>query len=180
VGSRIANGAYDLVYVLEDDPVGSGLCSTEDLDDVDVVLHYYNTTNETLPRATAALSAAMVVETVGTYVNQGGRAQRVRPAKEIQGVNRTLMMEMGSNREDEHGTPFDRWHNDENKINCKPSWEILPEIAKRFGEEMDYPKGPGQIMDEVQSTIPAFEGATYDAMGLKGVQLEDVEAGAAA
>jgi NADH-quinone oxidoreductase subunit G len=34
-------------------------------------------------------------------------------------------------------------------------------------------------MDEIQSTIPAFEGATYDAMGLKGYALEDVEAGEA-
>ena len=181
LGSQIAKGQYELIYVLEDDPVASGLCAAEDLDEeVDVVLHYYNTTNETLPRATAALPAAMVVETVGTYVNQDGRAQRVRPAKEIQGVNRTLMMEMGTNREDEHGTPFDRWHNDENKINCKPSWELLPGVAEKLGSEMDYAKGPKQIMDEVQSTIDAFAGATYDAMGLKGVLLEDVEAGAAA
>jgi NADH-quinone oxidoreductase subunit G len=35
-------------------------------------------------------------------------------------------------------------------------------------------------MDEIQSTLPAFRGATYDAMGLKGVQLQDVEAGQAA
>ena len=44
---------------------------------------------------------------------------------------------------------------------------------------MDYPKGPEQIMDEVQSSLPAFKGATYDAMDLKGTQLEDVEAGEA-
>jgi len=33
------------------------------------------------------------------------------------------------------------------------------------------------VMDEVQSSLDAFAGATYDAMGLKGVQLEDVETG---
>jgi len=89
------------------------------------------------------------------------------------------MMEMGTNREDEHGTPFDRWHNDENKINCKPSWDLLPDIAQKLGADLAYAKGPMQIMDEVQSTIPAFAGATYDAMGLKGTQLEDVGAGKA-
>jgi NADH-quinone oxidoreductase subunit G len=56
---------------------------------------------------------------------------------------------------------------------------MLPEIAQRLGEDLDYAKGPEQIMDEVQSTLAAFEGATYDAMGLKGTQLEDVEAGEA-
>jgi NADH-quinone oxidoreductase subunit G len=143
-------------------------------------VHHYNTTNQTVPVADVALPAAMVVETVGTYVNQDGRAQRVRPAKEIQGVNRTLMMEMGKSREDEHGTPFDRWHNESHRVNCKPGWSILPEIAQRLTAEteMDY-KGPKQIMQEIQERIPAFAGATYDAMGLKGVQLEDVETGEA-
>jgi len=177
--AKLADGDYDLVYVLEDDLVGSGVCSVDDLDGVDVILHHYNTTNETLPATDVALPAAMVVETVGTYVNQDGRAQRVRPAKEIQGVNRTLMMEMGKNREDEHGTPFDRWHNESNRVNCKPSWDVLPEIADRLSADVafHYPKGPKQIMHEIQETLPVFEGATYEAMGLKGVQLEEVEAG---
>ena len=177
--ARLADGDYDLVYVLEDDLVGSGVCSVDDLDGVDVILHHYNTTNETVPASDVALPAAMVVETVGTYVNQDGRAQRVRPAKEIQGVNRTLMMEMGKNREDEHGTPFDRWHNESNRVNCKPSWDLLPEIADRLSADVafDYPKGPKAIMQEIQETLPAFEGATYEAMGLKGVPLQEVEAG---
>ena len=175
--TRIQNGEIDVLYVLEDDPVASELCTLADLEDVDVILHYYNTTNETLPAVDVALPAAMVVETVGTYVNQDGRAQRVRPAKAIQGVNRTLMMEMGKSREDEHGTPFDRWHNESHRINCKPSWEILPHIAEHVNLDLDYTKGPQAIMDEVQSTLDAFDGATYDAMGLQGVALEDAEAG---
>ncbi len=177
VRSRLDAGAIKLVYVLEDDPVASDVFTEDELKDTAVILHYYNTTNQTLPMADVALPAAMVVETVGTYVNQDGRAQRVRPAKEIKGVNRTLMMEMGKGRPDTHGTPFDRWHNDEHRINCKPGWELLPEIAQRVGHPMEYVKGPQQIMDEVQSTVDAFDGATYDAMGLKGVPLEDVEAG---
>ena len=177
--TQIADGEYDLIYVLEDDPVASGLCSAEDLAGVDVILHHYSTTNQTLPAASVALPAATVVETVGTFVNQDSRAQRVRPAKEIQGVNRTLMMEMGKSREDEHGTPFDRWHNESNRVNCKPSWEMLPEIADRLTTDLDlsYAKGPKAIMQEIQEMLPAFAGATYDAMGLKGVQLEAVEAG---
>ncbi|NBC85045.1 MAG: 2Fe-2S iron-sulfur cluster binding domain-containing protein [Bacteroidetes bacterium] len=177
LGAQIANGDYDVIYVLEDDPVAAGLCTVDDLADTDVVLHYYNTDNDTLPASDVAIPAAMVVETVGTYINQNGRAQRVRPAKEIQGVNRTLMMEMGKSREDEHGTPFDRWHNESNRVNCKPGWESLPAIARRVGSSMDYEKGPQQIMDELQSSNPAFKGATYKAMGLQGLQLEDVEAG---
>ena len=179
VRSKLDAGAIKLVYVMEDDPVAAGLFTEEQLKNVPVVLHYYSTTNKTLPMADVALPAAMVVETVGTFVNQDGRAQRVRPAKEIRGVNRTLMMEMGKARQDTHGTPFDKWYNEEHRIDCKPSWELLPEIAERVGHAMDYAKGPQQVMDEVQRTIDAFDGATYDAMGLQGVQLADVEAGEA-
>jgi NADH-quinone oxidoreductase subunit G len=119
----------------------------------------------------------MVVETVGTFVNQDGRAQRVRPAKAIQGVNRTLMMEMGKSREDQHGTPFDRWHNEANRVDCKPGWTSLPALAERLGhrEALDF-KSPTRIMAHVAESHAAFAGATYEAMGLRGVQLEEIGA----
>lgn len=173
VRARVQAGEIDVVYVLEDDPVGAGLFTADDLDGVSVVLHHYHATSETLPAADAALPAAMVVETVGTYVNQDGHAQRVRPAKAIAGVNRTLSMEMGVSRPDKHGTPFDRWHNEANKVDCRPSWEALPKIAGLLGHDMDY-ASPKRIMQEVAEGIEAFRGATYDTMGLEGVRLAEI------
>ncbi|MFQ5569193.1 MAG: molybdopterin-dependent oxidoreductase [Rhodothermales bacterium] len=171
--ARLEAGEIKVIYVLEDDPVASGLFSADALKDVSVVLHYYNTTNRTLAAADVALPAAMVVETVGTMVNEDGHAQRVRPAKAIRTVNRTLMMQMGQSRTDRHGTPFDRWHNEVHKIDCKPSWEMLPAVAEYLGHPMTY-KGPKQIMQEIAATLPAFAGATYEAMNLQGVRLQDV------
>ena len=173
VRARLEGGEIDVVYVMEDDPVGSGLFTADALRDVTVIVHPYHKTNQTLAVADVSLPAAMVVETVGTYVSIDGRAQRVRPAKEIRGVNRTLMMEMGKSRQDRHGTPFDRWHNESNRIDCRPSWETLPGIAQMIGHEI--PSGtPKQIMQEIADTLPGFEGATYKAMGLTGVQLVEV------
>ena len=171
--SKIDSGSYDLVYVLEDDLVGAGALSSDTT--VGVILHYYNTTNQTLPAARVALPAATIVETVGTFVNVDGHAQRVRPAKAIQGVNRTLQMEMGLSRQDKHGTPFDKWYDESNYIDCKPGWEILPQIAALLGENWSF-LGPKQIMEEVAQTLPSFEGATYDSMGLTGVRLSDTTA----
>ncbi len=173
VRSRLEGGTIKAVYVLEDDPVGAGLFGEDELKDLPVVLHYYNTTNETLAVADVALPAAMVVETVGAFVSEDGHVQRVVPAKAIRGVNRTLMMKMGMSRTDTHATPFDRWYNESHKIDCKPSWESLPAVAALAGHAMTY-KGPKQIMQEVSSKLPAFEGATYEAMGLHGVRLQDV------
>jgi NADH-quinone oxidoreductase subunit G len=173
VQSRIRSGDIKLVYVLQDDPVAAGLFTTDDLQGPAVILHHFNTTNQTLPMADVALPAAMVVETIGTYVNQDGRAQRVRPAKAIRGINRTLMMEMGRSRQDRHGTPFDRWFNESNQVNCKPGWEALPAIAGILGHTFEY-KGPKQIMAEVSESLDAFRGATYEAMDLHGVPLSEV------
>jgi NADH-quinone oxidoreductase subunit G len=173
IRARLEGGEIDAVYVLEDDPIAAGLFSEAELRDIPVVLHHYHTTNLTLAVADVALPAAMVVETVGTYVNIDGHAQRVRPAREVRGVNRTLMMEMGASRQDRHGTPFDRWHNEANRIDCLPGWQILPEIARLL--DIELPGGsPKQIMGEIEETIEAFGGATYEAMGLSGVRLVEI------
>lgn len=168
--AQLSAGDIEALYVMEEDPVGAGLCSAEILAGLPVVLHYYNTTNKTLPAAQVKLPAAMVAETIGTFVNEDGHAQRVTPAKAIRGVNRTLMMHMGVSRADQHGTPFDRWHNESHYVNCKPSWELIPEVARALGADLQH-GGPGKIMAKISNTLPAFAGATYDVMGLQGVRL---------
>ena len=173
-GARLEAGEVQGLYVLEDDPVATGLCSSQALDNVQVILHYYNTTNQTLPSANVALPAATVAETIGTFVNEAGYAQRVVPAKVIKGVNRTLMMQMGLSRADQHGTPFDRWHNESHYVDCKPSWEIIPLVARNLGVEIAA-QSPKKVMQQISASIPAFTGATYKAMGLSGVALSSIE-----
>ncbi|MCY4171072.1 MAG: 2Fe-2S iron-sulfur cluster-binding protein [Bacteroidetes bacterium] len=172
--ARIETGEFKGLYILEDDPVASDLCGVESLMELDVILHYYHTTNQTLPSSSVALPAAMVAETIGTFVNDSGRAQRVVPAKVIKGTNRTLMMQMGLSRADRHGTPFDRWHNESHYVDCKPSWEIIPMILKKLGVDT-VPQGPRRIMQHISETIPSFQGATYEAMGLSGVELSAID-----
>jgi NADH-quinone oxidoreductase subunit G len=170
--TRLADGTTKLVYILEDDPIRRGLLTESDLDGVQVIVHHYHASDPILNVANVALPAAMCVETIGTYVNDRGRAQRLRPAKSIRGVNRALMMEMGVSRLDGQGTPFDRWHNDSHRVDCRPGWMSIPEIAARLEIAMDY-AGPAEIMNEVAETS-AFAGATHKAMGFLGVPLEEM------
>lgn len=173
LASRLQGAGIKLLYVMGDDPIASGLLEAADLDGIKVIIHAYHETNQTLASADVVLPAAMVVETVGTYVNIDGRAQRVRPAKAIRTVNRTLMMEMGKSRVDRHGTPFDRWHNESNRVDCAPGWISIPEVTSRLGLAMEY-RPPKEIMAEIADSVGAFAGATYDAMHLHGVQLVEV------
>jgi NADH-quinone oxidoreductase subunit G len=170
---KIRSGEVEVLYVVEEDPVANGLVEPEDLEEVWVILHPYNTTNQTLPYADIVLPAAMVVETIGTYVNIDGVAQRVRPAKEIKQFSRALMSEMSASRIDREGTPFDRWYNEENIVNCVSTWDALQEIAELMEIDLSYEK-PAEIMDELAGRESAFNGATYEEMGLHGVQLEEI------
>ena len=170
--ARVQSGDVKALYVLEDDVIGSAILTADDLQDVPLILHHYSTTNHTLPLATVALPAAMSAETIGTYVNLDGYAQRVQPAKVIQGANRTLMMQMGLSRADRHGTPFDRWYNEAHYVNCRPSWEVLPAVAEMLGLSMP-DGGPRTIMQQISETVEAFQGVSYKAMGLDGMQLPD-------
>jgi NADH-quinone oxidoreductase subunit G len=159
-----------VVYLLEDDPIAAGALAVEDLSGKVVILHYHRTTNHVLPHARVALPAAMVVETAGTMVNVDGIAQRLRPAKAIRSINRSLVMEMGKSRPDRHGTPFDRWYNESNTIDCRPSWDLLQDVAEKVGHDLRF-KSPKAIMQEIADKIPALKDATYDAMGLQGTRL---------
>ncbi len=165
----------DAVYVLEDDPVGAGLLEAGQLAGKRVVLHAYHTTNQTAPYAEVVLPAAMSVETLGTYVNEAGRAQQLRPAKAIRGMFRPLMaaLGVGQSRLDRQGTPFDRWNNEQNRVDCQPGWIALPEVAARAGHDTLRFKSPAAILDRVAAEHAAFAGASHAAMGLLGVALED-------
>ncbi|MEM6327535.1 MAG: 2Fe-2S iron-sulfur cluster-binding protein [Bacteroidota bacterium] len=163
----------DTVVIFQDDPVAADVLSAADLEDKTVILFPTHTTNETLPHADVVLPVTMSVETIGTFVNEEGRAQLLRPAKMIKTANRSLMMSMGvgQSRQDRVGTPFDRWHEENNKVDCQPGWTSLPAISDRLGRPMAY-KSPRAVMDEAASTHAALAGATHKAMGLLGVELE--------
>ena len=162
-----------LVYVLQDDVVAAGLIDADALAGTPVVLHPTHTTNETLPVADVVLPIAMSVETIGTYVNEDGRAQLLRPAKTVRSMNRSLMMALGTgqSRTDQHGTPFDAWHDESNQVDCLPGWATLPDVAKALDLDVSA-TSPRALMDEI-AALPAFAGATHASMGELGVALED-------
>ena len=164
----------DLVYVLHDDPIAAGVLSAADLGDTPVILHPTHATNQTLPHAAVVLPTTMSVETIGTFVNETGRAQLLRPAKTTASMNRSLMMAMGTgqSRTDRVGTPFDRWHDESNRVDCQPGWESIPAIASALGHAIGA-KSPAALMAEIVAETPALAGATHDAMDLLGVALED-------
>ena len=169
-----AVASADLVYILQDDPVAAGVLSADDLSGTPVVVHTTHATQQT--PATVELPITMSVETIGTYVSETGRAQLLRPAKMVRAMNRSLLMALGTgqSRNDRVGTPFDRWHNEDNKVDCLPGWATIPQIAKALGHDLAV-KSPAALMKEIAQR-PAFAGATHGAMATLGVPLETADA----
>ena len=52
---------------------------------------------------------------------------------------------------------------------CKPDWEIIIEIMKRIGMNVDY-QSPSDIMDEINSTTDLYGGITHERIKKVGIQ----------
>jgi NADH-quinone oxidoreductase subunit G len=170
---REAVAAADAVYILEDDPVAAGLIAADELEGKQVVVHAYHTTNQTIVPHAIVLPAATSVETIGTYVNDQGRAQLLRPAKAIRGMHRPLMkaLGVGVSRLDRQGTPFDKWYDENRRVDCQPGWISLPEVAAAAGAELRF-RSPAAVLDDAVARHPALAGADHAEMGTLGVALE--------
>ncbi len=167
-------GAIKCVIVVEDEI--EKFLSLDTLLKLDalIVLPYHN--SDATAKADAVLPAATFAELIGSYVNFDGVVQLARPAKALKHQNRELMKEMALSRLDKHGTQFDKWHTDENKVDAKPSWEILVDLARELGADWAY-SSAREIFSEIAKTVPAFAGLDYKKLGKHGAKLETVQGG---
>jgi len=163
--------AAPLVWALQADPVAAGLV---DAIPGAVVVMPTHTDHGLLATAAVSLPTTVSVESLGTYVSEDGRAQLLRPAKAIRSANRTLMMAMGvgQSRNDRQGTPFDRWHADDRRVDARPAWDVLPLVGRALGHEIGA-RSPAAVMERLAGANAAFAGATHAAMGTQGVALQD-------
>ena len=160
-----------LVWALHADPVAAGLV---DALPNPVVVMPTHTDHGLLATAAVSLPTTVSVESLGTFVSEDGRAQLLRPAKAIRSMNRSLMMAMGvgQSRNDRQGTPFDRWHADDRRVDARPAWDVLPEVARALGHAIGA-RSPAAVMARLAAENAAFAGATHDAMGAAGIALHD-------
>lgn len=134
-----------------------------------IVLPYNN--SEVTETADVVLPAATFAELIGTYVNFEGIVQLARPAKALKYQNRELMKEMTVSRLDKHATQFDNWNSEQNKVDARPGWEILSEIAAEMGATFRY-QTARDVFAEIVQCVPLFKGLDYKKIGKIGVKLE--------
>ncbi|MDX2129856.1 MAG: 2Fe-2S iron-sulfur cluster-binding protein [Chloroherpetonaceae bacterium] len=137
-----------------------------------LILLPFNLTKLTA-HASVVLPAATFAESIGAYVNFEGVIQLSKPAKALKSQNRELMKEMAMARGDRHVTQFDHWNNESNKIDARPSWEILGELIIGLGGEFNY-KTAREIFASMAKKYSALNGLDYKLIGKYGIKLQSV------
>lgn len=169
ISNAIREKKIKLLYVMNDD-----IFTIPEFAEVahylDVLIVHATNKNRTTEIAKVVLPCSTFAEINGTFVNFEGRVQRVFPAVSTLERERTMDFYQLS-RLDKFGTQFDRW-NRSNKRDCRPSWKILTRLARLFGVVWEY-KIAEDVFNEIASTIPAFEGLSYEIISNKGAWLKN-------
>jgi NADH-quinone oxidoreductase subunit G len=154
--------AAKVVFILQDDLIGRGVLKTEQLAGKFSVIFATNF-NKTTSGSDLIIPITCVAEHAASYVSVDGRIQRSLPAKETIYTSRTTNSEMSVGRLDRFGTKFDNWVSDQNRVDCKPAWEIVADLANRFGFSMDY-SSSRVLFEYISEQLPSFGGVSYDRM----------------
>jgi NADH-quinone oxidoreductase subunit G len=147
------------VILLSDHLIDRGVLDAKDLSRKFKVVFASNH-SETTAKADLLIPVTCIAEHAASYVNIDGRIQRSIAAKETLYSNRSLDLEMSQGRLDRYGTNFDNWVSEENKVDCKPLWETLTDLAEVMSLDITFGTSR-EIMAEIAKTIPAFEGVNY-------------------
>lgn len=174
LSESIKVGKIKCVICIEDEI--SSLLSLDTLLKLDALIVLPYNLSDAVLQADVVLPAATFAEIIGTYVNFEGVVQLTRPAKALKSQNRELMKEIAMSRLDKHATQFDKWSSEENKIDAKPSWEILKELAAHFGATWNY-QSSREIFAEITNSVPALRELDYKKIGKQGVKIEKVQGG---
>ncbi|TVQ66729.1 MAG: (2Fe-2S)-binding protein [Balneolaceae bacterium] len=151
-----------LVIFIQDHFIDRGILSTEDIENKKIVIFSSNH-SETTRSADLVIPVTCVAEHAASYVNTDMRIQRSFPAKETKYSNRRLNLEMSEGRLDRHGTHFDNWVTEDNKIDCLPVWTFITEVAAFSGIDLTLEDGRS-VMEEIAGSLPAFSGVSYEEM----------------
>jgi NADH-quinone oxidoreductase subunit G len=161
----LKNNIYKIVYVINDNPIR--VKEFESLfRNVELSIQHLNIKSGFYNHASVVFPEATYAEVNGTFVNFQNRVQRIRPVIQVMEQER-LIREFPLSRLDKFGEPNDRWTHG-TKINAKPTWKILKQIAKILGHNFFFDNSE-EVFIELCDSIPGMEGYNYDTVGEEGI-----------
>lgn len=167
--NEIKNGNIKALLIMEDNIAIINEEYSNALKKLELLVVLAVNENETTKLANIILPASAYAEKNGTFVNFEGRIQRIRPAVVTTEMERSLEG-MSMSRLDKFGTKYDSWASG-NRVNAKPSWQLLSMLSQRLGGKIDYQMAE-DVFDEISKSNKDFKGLDYDIIGEQGAQIE--------
>jgi NADH dehydrogenase/NADH:ubiquinone oxidoreductase subunit G len=132
--ARISDGEFKFVYMLED-TAALEVIAGANLGHCTVIAHATNHVPG-LEKLDVVLPAASEIETESIFVNEDGKAQYTKMAKQISQMTPEMWMRVPKSRLDKAAVAIDRWRNVENIYDVLPSWRMISMISKHTGKDL--------------------------------------------
>jgi NADH-quinone oxidoreductase subunit G len=151
---RLHEGEFKFIYMLEDTAALQAVVGVKH-DHLTVIAHATNHVPG-LDKIDLVLPAAMDVETESTFVNEDGKAQYSRMAKQITQMTPEMWMRMPKSRLDKAAVAIDTWRDIDNIQDVLPSWRILSMISRPLGKDLSL-KDHKDVVAKLKAELPALK-----------------------
>jgi NADH-quinone oxidoreductase subunit G len=157
------------LYLIEDDLVENYPELKSSLAKLDLFIIHSTNFNSSTEYADIVFPASTYAEKNGTFINEFGILQRIRPAIATSELDRAIDG-MNMSRLDKFGTKFDSWAAGK-KIEARPTWRILVSLSKAFGYKLKYSMTE-EVFKDMSESIEELKNINYDDIGNSGVKLK--------
>lgn len=165
----IENQKIKALYLIEDDLIKAYPALESAMAKLDMLIVHSSNFNATTNYAEIVFPASTYAEKNGTFINETGMLQRIRPAVATLELDRALDG-MNMSRLDKFGTKFDSWASGK-KTEARPTWKIITSLANAMGQKFKYAMAEN-VFEDMAASIDELKGMNYDDIGETGIKIK--------
>jgi NADH-quinone oxidoreductase subunit G len=151
---RMQEGEFKFVYMLEDTAALRAIAPLK-LDTMTIVAHATHHVPG-LEKIDVVLPAAMEIESESTYINEDGKAQYTKMAKQITQMTPEMWMRLPKSRLDKAAVAVDRWRTVENINDVLPSWKMISNLSRLLAKDLQL-KDHKDVVAKLKAELPALK-----------------------
>jgi NADH-quinone oxidoreductase subunit G len=149
---RLHEHEFKFIYMLEDTAALEQVCA-HNLDHVQIIAHATNHVPG-MEKLSVVLPAAMEIEGESIFINEDGKAQYTKMAKQITQMTPEMWMRLPKSRLDKAAVAVDRWRTLGNIYDVLPSWRMISMISRPLGKDLAL-KEHKDVVSKLKSEIDA-------------------------
>ncbi|MFM2376074.1 MAG: hypothetical protein RLZZ165_1171 [Bacteroidota bacterium] len=150
---RFHEGEFKFIYMLEDTMTLQAIAPKKP-DHLTMVVHATHHVPG-IERMELVLPAAMEIEAESIFVNEDGKAQHTKMAKQVAQMTPEMWMRLPKSRLDKAAVAVDRWRSVEHIHDVLPSWRLLSMISRTLGKDLQL-REHKDVVAKLKAEVPAL------------------------